>query len=65
MRKWTPETDQEADTLYRTFTEPQIRMRQDLCAQQIVMAHKQGNTDALLDLRAMEDALGREMLRRL
>jgi hypothetical protein len=62
---WTDEIDAEAETFFATLSEAEIRRRQDLCAQQIVMAHRARNDVALADLRRMENALGREMLRRL
>lgn len=65
MIQWTDETDREAAEFYPTLSEREIRRRQDITAQQIGMAHRQGNEDALADLRRQEDALTREMMRRL
>jgi len=65
MQKWTNEVNKEADVFFHTLSETEIRWRQDLCIEQIGMAFKQKNTDALEDLRRMEDALAREMLRRI
>lgn len=70
MRRWTAETDREADVLYRTFTVAKIRRYQDLADQQIAMAWTQrasrpaAMADALADLNAMRNALTREMMRR-
>jgi ketosteroid isomerase-like protein len=64
VRHWDDATDRDADQLYRTFTEAKIRRYQDLARQQIATAYRQHNDDALADLRCMENALGREMLRR-
>jgi hypothetical protein len=63
-RQWTPEVDAEADRFFRTLTIPELRRRQSLADQQMEMAHAQRKTDALLDLRAMHDALTREVARR-
>jgi hypothetical protein len=60
---WTDETDKQAAEFFATLTETEIRRRQDLCSQQIVTAHNSRNLNALTDLRRMEDALTREMLR--
>ena len=65
MKAWTDATDTEADVLFRTLTEHEIRTRQDLCSQQIRMAYDQRNADAMTNLHRMEDALQREMMRRL
>lgn len=65
MIEWTDETDREAAEYCPTLSEREIRRRQDITAQQIVMAHRQGNEDALADLRRQEGALAREMIRRL
>lgn len=62
--QWTDEIDQEADTFFATLPDEEIRRRQDLCSQQIVLAHKANSTRALEDLRRMEDALTRAMLER-
>lgn len=64
-RHWTDKTDREACILYRTFTEAKIRRYQDLAQQQITTAFRQRNEDALADLNAMNDALARELRRRL
>ena len=61
---WTEDVDAEADVYFRTLTTPEIRRRQDLCDQQIRAAYQHRNDRALADLRRMEDALTREMLRR-
>ncbi len=65
MLHWIDETDREARVLFASLPECEIRRRQDLCSQQIERAHAQRNTDALLDLRRMEDALTRSMLERI
>lgn len=65
MRHWDDRTDAEADALFATFSESEIRWRQDLCRAQIVTAHRARNDDALADLRRMEDALQRAMFARL
>jgi len=64
-RHWTDETDAEADVFFATLSEAEIRRRQDLCKQQIVMAYRARAEDALADLHRMEDALQRSMLARL
>jgi hypothetical protein len=64
MKQWTDEVDREAETFFATLTETEMRRRQDLCAQQIAIAHRERKGDALDDLRRMESALVREMLRR-
>jgi hypothetical protein len=64
MRRWTAETDREADELFPTLTTTEIRRRQDLCRQQTALAYEARNEDALLDLQAMADALTREMFGR-
>jgi hypothetical protein len=64
MRHWTDETDTEAEEFFATLPDREIRRRQDLCSQQIRTAHERRNEDALADLRRMEDALTRTMLRR-
>jgi hypothetical protein len=67
---WTGETDRAADALFRTFSVPEIRRRQDLASQQINRAYAMRDRDparaelALTDLTRMQDALTREMLRR-
>lgn len=63
--RWTKEIDAEADVFFATLNETEIRRRQDLAAQQIEMAHAKGLTDAIEDLRRMEDALARSMMQRL
>ena len=65
MIHWTDTTDVEAAEFFATLSEREIRTRQDLCTQQIGLAWKQRNDDALADLRRMEDALAAEMMRRL
>lgn len=65
MLHWTDETDREAQAFFATLPEREIRRRQDLCFEQIERAHAQRNTDALTDLRRMEDALARSMMERL
>lgn len=64
MTHWTDATDTEAAVFFDTLSEREIRRRQDLCNQQIRTAHEHRNTDALADLRRMEDALCASMLRR-
>ncbi len=49
MIQWTDETDREAAEFYPTLSEREIRRRQDITAQQIGIAHRQGNEDALAD----------------
>ena len=41
--RWTDEVDQEADVYFATLSEREIRRRQDLCSQQIVIAHRERN----------------------
>jgi hypothetical protein len=69
VRHWTPETDREADVLYRAFTYAEIRRYQDLAEQQMALAWQRrgehGMDDAIADLQAMHDALARELGRRL
>lgn len=65
MSRWTDAVDAQADVFFATLTEAEIRRRQSLCDQQIVMAHKQQNESALADLRRMEAALIRSMFARL
>lgn len=62
---WTDEVDAEADVLFRTLSTREIRERQVLCHAQQVMAQQQGDERAAIDLARMDDALFREMLRRL
>ena len=64
MRNWTDETDREASELYATFTDAKIRKYQDLASQQMGIAYRQRNENALADLQAMHDVLSREMLLR-
>ena len=68
-RNWTDETDREAASFFGTLSDREIRRRQDLCAQQIRMAHERRDdptmADALHDLRRMEEALAQAMLVRL
>lgn len=61
---WTDETDVEAAKFFATLSEAEIRRRQDLCAQQKVIAYEKGLTDAMIDLDRMDNALTAEMLRR-
>lgn len=61
---WTVKVDQEADALFRTLSEADIRKRQDLCKAQAQAAHEKGNDRAALDLARQDEALMREMLRR-
>jgi hypothetical protein len=61
---WTEETDRAAAELFKTLSTDEIRLRQGLAASQIRLAWEQKNERALADLRAMEDALTREMFRR-
>ena len=65
MKHWDDKTDKEAEIFFATLSEKEIRKRQDLCTQQIIMAFEQKNNDALADLRCMEDALTKDMMRRL
>jgi len=65
MKHWTDETDKEADIFFATLSIKEIRNRQEICSEQIGMAWKQRNDDALEDLRRMEDALTRSMAMRL
>lgn len=64
-RHWNAETHREADQFYPTLSEAEIRRRQDLTRQQIEIAHRERLDDALADLHEQEDALTRDMLRRL
>lgn len=61
---WAEETDRQAAELFKTLSTTEIRSRQDLAAQQVRLAWEQKNERALADLRAMQDALTREMFRR-
>lgn len=74
-RRWTAETDAEADTLYRTWTVARIRQCQDICGTRMEAAFRKqlageddppGRTwaDIGADQAAMHDALTREMFRR-
>ncbi len=65
MHKWDEDTTLEAKRFFPTLSTNEIRRRQDLCSQQIVIAQKACNIDALEDLREMEKCLQEEMLRRL
>jgi hypothetical protein len=65
VRRWTDDTDKEADQFFATLSESEVRRRQDLCRQQIRLAFEQRNEDALADLDRMRDALTRTMLTRL
>ncbi|USN14394.1 hypothetical protein KABACHOK_05810 [Brevundimonas phage vB_BpoS-Kabachok] len=64
QQKWTAKVDQEADALFRTLSEADIRKRQDICRQQAKLAYEQGHDRAALDIARNEEALMREMLRR-
>ncbi|USN15897.1 hypothetical protein PAPPERLAPAPP_01550 [Brevundimonas phage vB_BpoS-Papperlapapp] len=64
QQHWTVKVDQEADALFRTLSEADIRKRQDICRQQAKQAHEQGHDRAALDIARNEEALMREMLRR-
>ena len=67
---WTDETDREADVLFRTFSDAEIRRRQDLAGQQLARASALYDRNpgwygiAVANLQRMQDALTREMLRR-
>lgn len=61
---WTEKEDREADALFRTLTEKEIRKRQDLCKAQARLAFEKQNERAMLDIARQDDALMREMLRR-
>jgi hypothetical protein len=65
MRHWNEQTDAEARTFFASLPESEIRRRQDLCQQQIRIAHARRMDDALHDLRRMESALARSMMDRL
>jgi hypothetical protein len=62
---WTDETDAEADAYFATLSEAEIRRRQDLCREQQRTAFERRNTNALIDLQRMDDALARAMMARL
>lgn len=64
-KRWTDETDREAEAFFPTLSEAEIRKRQDLCKQQQRIAFRSRNEDALADLGRMDDALAAEMGRRL
>lgn len=70
MKRWTDETDREADELYPTFTTAKIRRYQDVVSQQMAMAYQQRDqrpsamADAMADLQRCHDALSREMMMR-
>lgn len=64
-RRWTEETDREADEFFATLPEKEIRRRQDLCRQQQVLAYEQRNEGASADLQRMDEALARAMMARL
>lgn len=61
---WTEQVDREADALFRTLPEKEIRRRQDICKAQARLAHEQKNDRAALDIARQDEALMREMLRR-
>lgn len=61
---WTVKVDQEADALFRTLDEADIRRRQAICEAQAKSAFDQKNERASLDIARQADALMREMLRR-
>lgn len=61
---WTEQVDREADTLFRTLTEADIRKRQDICQAQAKLAFEQKHDRAALDIARQDEALMREMLRR-
>lgn len=63
-QKWTVKVDQEADTLFRTLDEAEIRRRQAICEAQAKSAFDQQNERASIDIARQADALMREMLRR-
>ena len=65
IRHWTDDTDDAADAFFSTLSNAEIRRRQDLCNQQMVIAHRERKTDALEDLQRMEAALIRAMFARL
>ena len=62
--RWTDECNADADTFFATLSTAEIRRRQDLCRQQITLAHSARDERALAGLRRMEDALTRAMLGR-
>lgn len=64
QQQWTVKVDQEADALFRTLPEAEIRRRQDICQAQARTAYEQKNERASLDIARQEQALMREMLRR-
>lgn len=61
---WTEAADREADALFRTLSDKDIRKRQDLCKAQARLAFEKKNGRAMLDLARQDEALMREMLRR-
>jgi hypothetical protein len=63
-RYWTDAVDEEADAYFATLSTPEIRRRQDLCAQQQRTAYDRRLDDAAADLDRMDRALTREMLAR-
>lgn len=64
QQHWTVKVDQEADALFRTLPEAEIRRRQDICQAQARTAYEQKNERASLDIARQDAALMREMLRR-
>lgn len=62
---WTEAVDREADALFRTLSESDIRDRQLICREQTRLAFDQNKDVALLDLQRNSEALAREMMRRL
>lgn len=63
-QKWTETVDREADALFRTLSEAEIRRRQDICKDQARRAFEQKHERASIDIARQENALMREMLRR-
>lgn len=64
QQHWTVKVDQDADALFRTLSEAEIRRRQGICEAQARSAFEQQNERASLDIARQSDALMREMLRR-
>lgn len=61
---WDDATDAEADVLFATYDEREIRRRQHLCREQMRLAGLAHDTQALANLQRMDDALMRAMLAR-
>lgn len=62
---WSDMTDKQAKKLFKTFSDKEIRRRQELCDSQIKTAYEGKNTKGLKNLQRMRDALDKEMRRRI